>query len=204
LARVLERRDPRDTRAFGLYDQACTGGYLPACTEIGRRYAAVGDQAHAIEVYRSACALHEPEACTRLGTLEEGLPGKAADAAAHHEQACTEDPGIACRSAGSLYTSGKLLPVDLNRASRLFEAGCSADDFTACAMRADLYRLHPGSPRDLARALALYDRACNAEIAWACVQAGHLYRRAGRTDESRQRYEKGCRGGDAEACHLAP
>jgi len=84
-----------------------------------------------------------------------------------------------------------------------FERGCDGGDRSACWSLGDLYRDGRGTKRDLGRALGLYDRACDADLASACKQAGNVCRDTGRTEAARLRYDKACRLGDREACHLA-
>jgi TPR repeat protein len=156
----------------------------------------------AVRMYRSTCGLNEPEACIRLGAVEERIPGNAASAIAHYEQACADAPPTGCRLAGSMYARGAV-PLDLAKAAARFTTGCDAGDGEACAALGDLHRLGRGRPRDLAHALTLYDRGCNAGFAPACVAAGQMYAAAGRVDESRRAYERGCRGGNQTACDRA-
>ncbi|HEY6180083.1 MAG TPA: hypothetical protein VIX73_36830, partial [Kofleriaceae bacterium] len=203
LARLAERRDSRDPQIFELYNQACTGAYLPGCLELGRRYDTAGYREYAFALYRTVCALHEPEACTRLAAAEEQIPGKAADAAAHYEQGCAASSVTGCTKAGLLYAAGKGVPADAARAARLFETGCNGNDFAACEELADAYSAGRGVARDLGHALALYDRACAAARGAACLQAGMLYRRAGRSELAQRRFDQGCRAGNQPACFLS-
>src|SRR5262249_45183806 len=198
-ARLTERRDSRDPQIFELYNQACTGAYLPGCLELGRRYDTAGYREYAFALYRTVCALHEPEACVRLAAAEEQIPGKAGAAAAHYEQACAPGSVAGCTKGGLLYAAGKGVPADAARAARMFATGCHGNDFAACEELADAYSSGHGVARDISRALALYDRACAAARGSACLQAGMLYRRAGRRDLAQRRFEQGCRAGNQAA-----
>src|SRR5207253_10675642 len=124
---IIGRRDARDPKVFELYNQACTGSYLPGCSELARRYESSGYREYALALYRTACALHEPEACTRLAAIDEQTAGMQGEALAHYEQGCVPESVTGCRSAAAYYLEGKGVPVNRAKALRLLQTGCNGD-----------------------------------------------------------------------------
>lgn len=100
---------PDPIRAASFYERACQGGEFRACSNLGVLYQEGGqgltkDYAHAMRLYRRACASND---------------GRASAAG--------------CTNVGELYRDGLGVPKDLEKAREHYQRGCTGGQKEACA-----------------------------------------------------------------------
>lgn len=109
-------KQPR--QAAPLFQQACDGGYAPACTMIGHYYYYYGSSNAAINF-----------------DTPGDVPGKAMDmnrVLLLYQKGCDGGDGVACLNLGSFYEIGQEVPLDKNRAVLFYQKGCDEGDSYAC------------------------------------------------------------------------
>ena len=192
------RRD--EARAAELFRRSCEGKDRNGCADDARALA-LGDGVDAnpraaLPRLEQMCKADNPRACGHLGEVfARGLggPQDAIRSDGLLQGACDKGAARACVTLASLL----LLQGKLERAEEMAQRGCDLGEPAGCAYLGDLFaRSH-----DVVRASVYFGKACEAGSAHGCAGQGSLLIDSG-VDAKRGRtlLQKGCDGGDTQAC----
>ena len=184
-----------------------TGLALPEARIIAARLSPPEDTA-GLQRLEERCLTDEPTLCVPLA--EELLSGWDAPhdperATALVEAGCQLGIGAACRRAAEFAT-------DPPHAAELLESGCRWNDSEACLLTATRVLGRHAAADDRARGRAMLTRLCDQGFGRACMPlaealAADFPDPAPPTHEAQEKFvgllERGCTGGDAEACFTA-
>jgi hypothetical protein len=161
--------------------QACDGGTLRSCVELGARYVlGIGgakDPAKAAPLFQRACEGGEVWGCLQLGALYalgDGVVKDAAKAAALFQKACDGGEMAACNVLGMSYVLSQGVAKDSARAAALFQKACDGGHMNGCFQLGRLYLEGDGVGKDAAKARVLLQNACDGGESKACVLAQTL------------------------------
>ena len=169
-------------RAVNLFQQACDGGLMLACTHLGLVLQrddpdpdVIRDVETAAFLYERACDGGETLGCANLGVSYErgdGVIQDQARAVRLYEQACGDGQMLGCSNLGSMYRTGRGVAVDLGAAASLYFLACAGGTMVSCVNLAVSYERGDGVPEDVATAVSLYLRACEGGVTMACQRVG--------------------------------
>jgi TPR repeat protein len=201
------------TEAAPLFDQACSGGSMRACTFLGFMYEhgqGVGrDSEKAVRLYNTACDGDFATACRDLGPVytdgEPGIPKDEARAASYNLKACNLGEFDGCAGAGWDYYRGIGVGVDFQRAASLLTKSCDGNSAYGCNDLGVLYNRGEGVTEDQGKAATLFQRACTGGDPHGCSNLGDSYRygRGGLpvdTAKAKELLSKGCSMGNQWGC----
>ncbi|MGA2672528.1 MAG: tetratricopeptide repeat protein, partial [Terracidiphilus sp.] len=121
----------RYDEAKPLFQNACDGGEMAACNNLGLLYefglGVTQDFAQARALYRKACDGGQISACTSLGTFFYSGQGVLQDYAQAHalfQRACDAGDTGGCSNLGTLYTNGQGVAQDYAQARILYKKAC--------------------------------------------------------------------------------
>jgi TPR repeat protein len=184
----------QDSGAAALfYEKACNGGNAAGCQKL----ASIGPSAASIPLLQKACDGNSASACQQLGLMYSmgRTDEDRASAAVYLRKACDAGHSDGCDMLADALDSGRGLPEDSSRASRLHQRagfaalqstdtdvrGCRDGQLAACVAFANLC-LQPGGPPNWMRthpheeeqleteALHVLDDLCAAEYWTGCTR----------------------------------
>jgi TPR repeat protein len=165
-----------------LADQACAGGSMQGCYDLGRMYeegiGAPPDPGQARPLYQKACAGGIVNACLNLGWLYESGAGGPQDynqAQALYLKACDDADGAACYDLGLMYEKAEGVTQNYEQASSLYKKACDAGVIDGCFNLGVLYEKGEGVAQDYTQADSLYDKSCDAGDLSGCNNLGRAY-----------------------------
>ncbi len=222
LARIQLQRGDTAT-AIPLLDQACQGGWAPACTTAAQSLAGTeatpDDAARAAALLERACQGGDPEGCYRIA-LSARTPGASQPSPARAQQAalqgCKHGHGEACYALATFFQDGYTGAPDPTRAAEFFAAACQEREWAGCtalALLLDRALDDDDSREDVA---GLYEMACDAGHRTGCFFLGILLVQGkGITPDvhrGKALLDGACKAGESEACraldiideHLGP
>jgi TPR repeat protein len=144
------------------------------------------------------CKAGQARACGHLGDVfarGRGAPQDVARAEDLLAKACKQGDARSCTNLAPVAArSGSS-----ERARELAGRGCDLGDVPGCAYLGELY----AKSQDTVRAGLYFSRACEAGMPHGCTRQGYLLFESG-VDPRRGRelLQKGCDGGDADACEV--
>ncbi|MCA9608545.1 MAG: SEL1-like repeat protein [Myxococcales bacterium] len=171
--RALRERNPAE--ASQLYQRACAGDVMVACTSVGRLAEDREDWAEARRVYTASCQANDAVACTSLGLLFElgrGGAEEPARAAQLFDRGCTHGDLVGCVNLAVLAEDGRGVARDLPRALELSRRACEGGEMLGCNNLGLLHERGHGVPRNLANAAREFRRACEGDLQVGCVNLG--------------------------------
>jgi TPR repeat protein len=163
------------TEAAVLFDQACAGGYTPACRSLGVMYqdgdGIPQDYSKAMILYSKSCNAGDSSACDNLGGMyQEGL-GVEKDyfrAVALYSRACDGGNSSSCNNLGTMYLGGDGVVQDKPRAVALYSKSCDGGSATGCKNLAGCYRDGEGIKKDKEKAKQIFIRSCKLGSQLGC------------------------------------
>jgi uncharacterized protein len=214
---------PDYVRAAQYYLRSCEGGIPNGCDGLGQLYSmGVGvprDDRRAVEYYERSCRPGYANGCVSLAMHVADGRGTKKDlprAMKLWEDGCDADIAFGCYNAGLYYSTGRgeiarnddKARAFFTRAATGFKRGCDEQHRPDwCSQLGTMYEEGHGMPVDLPRAIALHRRACEGNQEGSCYRLARLIERdvpgAGKREEARGFYEKGCNGGIAASCDAA-
>jgi TPR repeat protein len=162
--------------AAPLYDQACTGGSIVACGDLGFMY-----------LTQQGVALDYSRAATLLG------------------KSCDAGDSQSCNNLGSMYQNGQGVAQDYSQAVKLYGKACEGGSAEGCNSLGVMYQTGKGVVKNYSRGAALYSKACDQGSSYGCTDLGESYL-AGRGVHknkalAKSLFEKACSmGDDQDAC----
>jgi TPR repeat protein len=212
---LQDQRRYREARP--LLQEACDGGKLEACRDLGSLYDAghanSEDYTGVSALYQKACEGGDTEACKDLGDLYNDGPthkGKVKiyhspeKAAVLYEKAC--DGGIlaACNGLGVLYEDGAGVAQDFAQSRTLYQRACEGGEMPGCAKLSGIYYGGKGMAKDYALARTFAQKACDGGEMSGCTVWAKLYRDGNGVARNRAQahslFKKACDGGNQDAC----
>jgi uncharacterized protein len=173
--------DLHETRGVGedlertarLLGRACDIGSAVACALLGERTlrgrGVLEDHARAAALLKKGCYLgHQGCAALRAEPL-------VATMIARFEDDCRGGLPEGCEQLAEALSDGKMLPKDLDRATRLRERACEGEVATACEALARRYDQGEGVTIDMARAASYDERACELGRTVSCLRLAVWY-----------------------------
>ena len=125
----------RPRQAVSAFEEACEGGDLAACDALGKLLSegrgAGADPGRAETLHRRACDGGVAAGCANLGVLVAGR-GDPAAAAELFRRACVAGEVAGCSNLAVMYTQGRGVARDAERAAFLTRWACEGGDSTAC------------------------------------------------------------------------
>jgi TPR repeat protein len=170
---------PKDFEgAYGKFDQLCTAGYAPACSDLvvmlGSPNGPHTDPARARQVAKQACDGNDGDGCFYLGAmLLKGVGGGADERAADPvmTKACELGNTQACQMWGA-YEAFAATPPRAADGVKLLRIGCDHDDAKSCHALAVLVQNGNGVTADPKAAFVLARHACDLGEVAACTLVG--------------------------------
>lgn len=167
--------DVRDDLAVSFYRQACDGGNVTACENLGIMY----ENAEGVAPDPAAAALHferacptKVSACRRLAALYvAGQITTDSSVASTLERACDghdDDAMRSCNALARMFDVGRGVPRDDRHAVRLYRRACDGHLDVACYNLSLMYRRGEGVDRDVAEADALEQISCRTSTSARC------------------------------------
>jgi TPR repeat protein len=147
-------------RAVILYQQACEGGLMQGCVNLG------------IMTQQRECDSGLLRVCVNLGFMYytgEGVVQDLARAVGLYRQACDGGVVLGCNNLGAMYDAGEGVIQDLARAVSLYRQACDGGEMQGCANLGVMYGDGRGVARDSARAMSLYRQACDSGVMQGCL-----------------------------------
>jgi TPR repeat protein len=135
----------RYAEASSLLDQACTGGSMEACKDLGNLF--------------------------RDGN---GVAKDASRAVDLFAKACDGEYIVGCNNLGSMYASGQGVTQNELKAATLFQKACDAGDEHGCCNLGYRYWVGSGVAQDRAKGKALLQKGCNMGDQWGCNRLKEL------------------------------
>jgi hypothetical protein len=126
-------------RAVQLFAQACDGGDLSGCVNLGVGY-----------------------------ERGEGIEQDASMAFTLYEYACNAGDMLGCVDLGSLHRTGTGVPQDQPLAVSLYRRACDAGEPLGCFNLGTSYERGDGVPQDAVTAIVAFQRACGAGLTIGC------------------------------------
>jgi TPR repeat protein len=161
----------------------------------------------ALMLPQAAFAKADAEQAAALLLYNAGNHAKARPA---FEAACKAGNGLACFSAGFMWSKGEGGKADDKKARGFYESGCKLGDGGACNNLANFQNSGRGGPADPVAAVATYERACAANNQLGCFQAAKYLKygdASGKVKIDGPRahvyYVKACELGMGAACFIA-
>ena len=205
------REKPHGKSPLERLSQACEGGDMPACSDLGvtygTGYGVARDSARAAALYRRACEGGDMGGCFNLGASYQDGKGVARDlerAVEFYRQACEGGDMRGCSNLGTRYSRGDGVAQDAARAVAFYERACEGGLMLGCSNLGKSYANGWGVMRDLKRAAALYRRACEGGEMQGCFNLGFSYQNGeGLTRDSERAVEfylRACEGDVMDGC----
>ncbi len=203
--------DPNVVR--GMYMDACSRRYIPACQWKRWHQGEEASVAVAARVFAPLCEAGDALACVVVGWSKAhgpgGLPSAGAKdpkgGAALFEKACKARYPRGCAELASLHAAGVGVKKDKRKAQKLYKSACDSGDGLGCRVLA-FQKLPEGSrAKPKKAAVALLQKACKAADPHACSRLGALTS-AGRgvpqdALAAAELYQQACAGGAASGCY---
>ena len=201
--------DPDDTRPetqAPACNDACDGGFGPACRAIERMRRAGGPRASdpkaaarsklARDLDESACHAGDAEACHGLAEmlLADGDAGDAVRAKKLLVRACGAGLARACEAAARASGFGSA------DGRELLEKGCEAGFGRACASLATVFYEDGARSPNPRQAFAYHNRACDMGVTGSCRSCAEKAQADGRSAFAIPCLQRGCNGGDGPSC----
>jgi uncharacterized protein len=205
----------RYAEARTLYQQACDGGNMDGCDNLGVLYAngqgGLKDYAQASALYRKACDGGNMHGCANLGSVYEsgqGVSQSYIQAFSLHKKACDGGDALGCNGLGWAYQKGLGVPADMEQAVMYYRKSCDGGVAQGCDNLAIMQANGLGMAKDDTQAVALFRKACDGGAANGCSNLGVDlgFGRGVEKNEAQavELFRKGCDGGDGFGCrHLA-
>ena len=137
----------RDQEAKPLLKEACDGGEMVSCVNLGSIY-------------------------ERDNGLFSDKSKNLAAARGLYQRACDGGAMLGCTKLGMTYEFAD--DRDLNKACSLYQKACDRGDMWGCNNLASSYESGHGEPKDRSRAVDLYQKACKGGFDWACHNLSNL------------------------------
>tara|TARA_R100000935_G_C2810982_1_gene154943 strand:- start:338 stop:1312 length:975 start_codon:yes stop_codon:yes gene_type:complete len=196
------KSEGRSQDAFGLYDRACSGGYLAGCIGAAGMLAdgdgIAKDQARARQYFQTACNGQHKVACNWLGDMllaGEGGVVDEAGARALYARGCSLDHAASCVEGGELIEFGKGGPKSVPDALNAYRKGCESGDPRGCNLAGVVLESDAGGA-DMAAARGYFEQACQGAYYNGCANFGKYLQNGtgGPKDAVRARevYRMGC------------
>lgn len=192
-----------------LHDLGCQLGEVEACTASGRAALAAGDDAKAVDRFRSACKDGDVDACVGLTELilTDRADGNVSTESYAFEVACSKGSmATACSELGLALLDSDRGLTDQPRARALLQQSCTNEASPAkpCFILGNLYEKGAGGERDRTQAATYYKWACAQGWGDACDRRGDLLAEGVgvRRDhgDAVVMYQAGCDAGLPKAC----
>ncbi len=132
-------RQKQYAAAKTLWEKACDGGELIACTDLGVLY-----------------------------VEGQGVKRDYAQAKSIFEKSCNAGELYGCTCLGAIYEHGKGVRRDYSQARALEEKACNGGDMDGCEVLGELYYFGWGVPANEALARMYVERACQGHVQGAC------------------------------------
>ncbi len=207
------QQDQQDGR--GLMSQACDGGWIDACYELGTmQHGGVGgrvDTQGAAESFTSACSGVRivPAACTTLGMLYFDGTGVATDAESGVEflqQGCANGDARGCSLLAGLFEQGVVVEASPSHALAYYVLACQAGGADDCSTAGAMFYGGTGAEADTSRAMDLFEIACLNGSMNGCYNLAALFDRGDATPPyaayTQELYRQACEGGYERACEF--
>jgi TPR repeat protein len=204
-----------DKKAFEFYKKACDQKDLDGCTGLGVLYSkgqgVDANQKLAATIFQEACNRGNARACSSIGH-QARLKRDYDEAVRWFERACKGGYERACFYAASFMVK---LKKDERKAFSYANSACVGDDFRGCLVAASMMYSGAGTSPNPAEANKYQSKALNSLLkdcedkdSEACEVIGDFYNgqygKKGRAPEKALPfYEKGCSGGQWDACYEA-
>ena len=205
------REKPHGKSPLERLSQACEGGDMPACSDLGVTYetgdGVARDSARAAALYRRACEGGAMQGCFNLGFSYQNGEGVTRDserAVEFYRRACEGGDMGGCFNLGGSYDSGEGVVLDRERAAARYRQVCEGGDMRGCLNLGNRYWRGDGVSQDAARAVALYERACEGGLMPGCSNLGKSYADGRGVTRDLERaaalYRRACEGGAMQGC----
>jgi len=169
--------EKRYAEARPLFEQACAGGNVSSCNDLGYMYqfgqGVTQDNQLAVTLYTKACDRGSGEGCNNLGTMYLrgiGVQQDGNKAKTLFEKACGKGYGSGCNNLGIVYAEGKSAPQDYPQAMTLFQKSCRDGNAQGCGNVGRAYRLGRGVEKNDDKAKQYLRRACSMGNNDGCTQ----------------------------------
>jgi uncharacterized protein len=204
-------KDRRYADAAPLLTQACKGGAMAGCTDLGWFYQnALGvnrDYGTAVQLYRKACDGGQMRGCNDLGIMHEngwGVGKDDTEAAELYRKACDGSDFLACKNLGMMLEVGKGVGMDTHNAFVAYRKACDGGFGPGCTRLGLAYFGGIGTAKDLNLTFAAYQKACDSGDAQGCNNLGGLYMNGQGVAKDEPKAaalaQRGCEGGYPVAC----
>ena len=168
--------------------RACGSGAGEACLVLGLNLHAAGRANLAINDYERGCVAKNYEACIQLSHLAG--PRTPDTFTAVLKPWCEVGITRACTALNAAQWRDQVKKENTE----------CAKDRDACDREAVLLLEGPRRPAEVQKARTLIDRRCREGAPEMCVRSGAEAMKVGDKAEANEAFDKGCRGGVAEAC----
>jgi hypothetical protein len=206
---LFSRKRYSDARP--LFQQACDGGDMGGCSNLGILFqngqGGPQDYAQARALYQKACLGGNTAGCIGLGILYQNGQGGAQDyvlARALYDRACAGGSADGCFDLGVLLQNGQGGSQDYVLAGALFKKACNGGAFNGCTGLGYLFDSGEGVAPDRAQARIWYQKACDGGDMHGCFDLGVLFEHgkgaAQDYAQARALYQQSCSGGEMEGC----
>jgi uncharacterized protein len=192
--------------------QACDGGNLGGCVDLGYLYGdGLGvalDYVRARSLYQKACDGGNLTGCSNLGWLYQNGLGVATDynkARVAYQKSCDGGYMGGCDNLGTLYQNGWSVTQDYAQARALFQKACDGGNLYGCNDLGWIYQSGLGVTKDYTQARSLFQKVCDGGNTKGCGALGYLYANGiGVTQDTAKGttlLQEGCTGGDQWSCN---
>jgi uncharacterized protein len=185
------------------FDGLCDRGHTASCAWVARSYAEEDpDGDAALDAWKRACLLHDPEGCRRAGpALEDTRPAEAAQV---HRMGCALGERASCGHLGLMLVD----QGEYDGAVGNLDAGCEAGVVEACVkvglLRVEGRHVEPDAQRAL-RDLVSGCPEDGTRHPEACHAVGRLYEDGFGIERDRsvaaRYYRYACQGGHTQSCY---
>jgi TPR repeat protein len=168
--RIGKGLDKDEGRGRELYEQACSMGDAPACTQVARWMLGEKVESHAtaIALLTQACHRGDAQACADFAQQLGADPSKREQQASYLARACEGGAGAACRSL--LQHERAAASVKPGRELELLTMACTASDAEGCLILGDAFRDGLIAPQSSVAAAQRYRLACDAGHLTGCMR----------------------------------
>ena len=205
------RDEQHMAEAVPLYDQACKGGILKSCVQLGYMYEngmnVAADASRAFTLYSKACDAGYPEGCIELADMYASGKYLAKDysrAGMLYSKACDAGGAEGCTGIAEMYRDGTGVAKDESREAALYSKGCDLGGGYECECLGTMYENSEGVAKDESHAATLYSKGCDLGQGSACTRVGGMYIRGRGVLKNAPlavaSFSKGCDNSDLDAC----
>ena len=202
--------------AAKMFDKACDMGENDACDKLIEMYMAgkAGSPQEALDLERRQCDAGRADACNAAGMLLEQGAGTVArnelQAAVLFQKACEKRSATGCVNLGDMYSEGRGLGKDDDKALSFYELACGIDGARGCGLAAKtIFGRRTPSADDVAHAVDLARRGCQKKDGVSCAVLASAYESGKPPTVARDfvrafaSYDDACDAGAADGCMKA-